>query len=134
MKILLTFLTEKNTLFWTNKKFVHLIFINKLSWYHPKITYENVVQKDMNKFFVFKKSILSQSAEDKSLIWGFSSDKEINKHLLHLVANMIMLVENCIKYVVSNQETYFVWGFAARISLQFLFWLCCTILQFSCSA
>ena len=28
---------EKKTLFWTNKKFVYLIFINKLSWYHPKI-------------------------------------------------------------------------------------------------
>ena len=50
MKILLTFLTEKKKLFWTNKKFVYLIFINKLSWYHPKITYENIVQKDMNKF------------------------------------------------------------------------------------
>ena len=42
---------EKN-LFWTNKKFVCLIFINKLSWYHPKIAYENIVQKDMNKFQV----------------------------------------------------------------------------------
>ena len=42
---------EKN-LFWTNKKFVYLIFINKLSWYHPKITYENIVQKDMNKFIL----------------------------------------------------------------------------------
>ena len=30
---------EKNQ-FWTNKKFVYLIFINKLSWYHPKITYK----------------------------------------------------------------------------------------------
>ena len=50
MKILFTFLTEKKTLFWTNKKFVYLIFINKLSWYHPKITYKNILQKDMNKF------------------------------------------------------------------------------------
>ena len=40
---------EKN-LFQTNKKFVYLIFINKLSWYHPKITFENIVQKEMNKF------------------------------------------------------------------------------------
>ena len=30
MKILFTFLTEKKNLFWTNKKFVYLIFINKL--------------------------------------------------------------------------------------------------------
>ena len=36
--------------FWTNKKFVYLIFIDKLLWYHPKITYKNIVQKDMNKF------------------------------------------------------------------------------------
>ena len=42
-------------IFWTNKKFVYLIFINKLSWYHSKITYENIVQKDMNKFFTYKK-------------------------------------------------------------------------------
>ena len=32
------FLTEKKNLFWTNKKFLHLIFNNKLAWYHPKIT------------------------------------------------------------------------------------------------
>ena len=44
MEILFTFLTEKKTLF------VYLIFINKLSWYHPTIKYENIVQKDMNKF------------------------------------------------------------------------------------
>ena len=47
MKILFTFLTKKKNLFWTNKKF---IFINKLSWYHPKIMYKNIVQKDMSKF------------------------------------------------------------------------------------
>ena len=29
MKIVFTFLTEKSNLFWTNKKFVYLIFINK---------------------------------------------------------------------------------------------------------
>ena len=46
MKILFTFLTAKKTLFWTNNKFVYLIFINKLLWYHPKITYENIVQKE----------------------------------------------------------------------------------------
>ena len=40
---------EKN-LFWTNKLFVYLIFINKLLWYRPKIMYENIVQKDMNVF------------------------------------------------------------------------------------
>ena len=43
---------EKN-LFWTNKKFVYLIFINKLLWYHPKIMYKNIVQKDMNKFHIY---------------------------------------------------------------------------------
>ena len=26
--------------------------INKLSWYYPKITYKNIVPKDMNKFIV----------------------------------------------------------------------------------
>ena len=58
MKILFTFLTEKKNLFWTNKKFVYLIFINKLSWYHPKIMYENIVQKDLNKFFInWKKNL-----------------------------------------------------------------------------
>ena len=40
---------EKN-LFWTNKLFVYLIFINKLLWYRPKIMYQNIVQKDMNVF------------------------------------------------------------------------------------
>ena len=50
MKILFTFLTKKKKLFWNNKKFVYLIFINKLSWYRPKMMYENIVQKDMNKF------------------------------------------------------------------------------------
>ena len=35
MKILFAFLTEKKKQFWTVKKFVYLIFINKLSWYHP---------------------------------------------------------------------------------------------------
>ena len=44
MKILFTFLTEENKRFWTNKKFFYLIFINKLSWYHPK---------KMNKFLSF---------------------------------------------------------------------------------
>ena len=37
------FLTEKN-LFWSNKKFVYLIYINKLSGYH-KITYENILKR-----------------------------------------------------------------------------------------
>ena len=43
---------EKKNLFLTNKAFLYLIFINKL-WYHPKITYENIVQKDMNKFHLY---------------------------------------------------------------------------------
>ena len=37
-------------MFFTNKKFVYRIFINKFLWYHPKIIYKNIVQKDMNKF------------------------------------------------------------------------------------
>ena len=28
---------------------VYLTFVNKLSWYHPKTTCENIVRKDMNK-------------------------------------------------------------------------------------
>ena len=60
MKILFTFLTEEKNLFWTNKKFVYLIFINKLSWYHPKIMYENIVQKDMNKFYETVKMLLQK--------------------------------------------------------------------------
>ena len=36
----------KKNLFLTNKKFIYLFFINKLSWYHPEITYKNIVQKD----------------------------------------------------------------------------------------
>mgnify|MGYP007015602983 CR=1 FL=1 len=47
--IVYSFNWEK-TLLWTNKKFVYWIFINKLFWYYPKITYKNIVQKDMNKF------------------------------------------------------------------------------------
>ena len=54
MKILFTFFNWEKKLFWTNKKFVYLIFINKLWWYHPKITYENIVLKDMNKFQVLE--------------------------------------------------------------------------------
>ena len=53
IKILFTSLTEKKKLLWANKEFVYINFINKLSWYHPKITYENIVQKDMNKFLVY---------------------------------------------------------------------------------
>ena len=48
-KILFSFLTEKKNLFWTNKKFVYLIFINKIMM----ISTKNIVQKDMNKFIVF---------------------------------------------------------------------------------
>ena len=55
MKILLIFLLRKKNLFLTNKKFVYLISINKLFWYHPKITYENIVQKDMNKFIITRR-------------------------------------------------------------------------------
>ena len=40
---------EKN-LFWTKEKFIYIIFMNKLWWYHSKRTYENIVQKEMNKF------------------------------------------------------------------------------------
>ena len=38
-------------MFWTNKKFAYLIFINKLTWYHPKLMYKNIVQKNMKKFY-----------------------------------------------------------------------------------
>ena len=48
-----TFLTEKKNCFGTSKKFVYLIFINKLSLYHPKITYENTVKKDMNNLIIY---------------------------------------------------------------------------------
>jgi hypothetical protein len=53
-KYFLLFSTEKKKLFWTNKKFLYLIFINKLPWYHSEIKYENIVQKDMNNFFIVK--------------------------------------------------------------------------------
>ena len=47
-----TFLTEKKNLFWTNKKFLYLIFINKLLWYHPKITitYETSYKRTWKSF------------------------------------------------------------------------------------
>ena len=44
-------------LFWDDiliiwdENIVYLIFINKLSCYHPKIMYENIVQKVINKFY-----------------------------------------------------------------------------------
>ena len=60
MKIVFTFLTEKKNLFWSNKKFVYLIFINKLLWYHPKITYENILQKDRKEFYKNKITILDR--------------------------------------------------------------------------
>ena len=63
---LFTFLTEKKNQFWTNKKFVYLIFINKLSWYHPKITYKNIVQKDMNKFINSFKWVKSRESSGNS--------------------------------------------------------------------
>ena len=59
MKIVFTFLTEKKNLFWSNKKFVYLIFINKLLWYHPKITYENILQKDRKEFYKNKIIVIS---------------------------------------------------------------------------
>ena len=64
-----TFLTEKKNLFWTNKKFVYLIFINKLSWYHPKIMYENIVQKDMNKFMGKKNVKNPEKNARRRLLW-----------------------------------------------------------------
>ena len=44
------FFNWEKKMVWTNKKFVYLIFINKLLWYHPKIRYENIIQRDKNKF------------------------------------------------------------------------------------
>ena len=68
MKMLFTFLTEKKTQFCSNQKFVYLIFIYKLPWYHPKIIYEYIEQKDMYKFImsfssrwiVFEKNLLNK--------------------------------------------------------------------------
>ena len=51
------FFNWEKKLFWTNKKFVYLIFVNKLLWYHPKITYKNIIQKDMNRFIVLLKTL-----------------------------------------------------------------------------
>ena len=88
MKILFTFLTEKKNLFWTNKKFVYLIFINKLSWYHPKITYENIVQKNMDKFLVFflKKSFI---------FCGSKFEIYLSKgKLFYFESSMLFLTEN----------------------------------------
>ena len=68
------FFNWEKTLLWTNKKFIYLIFINKLLWYHPKITYENIVQKDMHKFNVNTQKTLVQTqhveSTKKSLFWG----------------------------------------------------------------
>ena len=50
-KCCLLFSLRKRNMFFTNKNwFVYRIFINKFLWYHPKIIYKNIVQKDMNKF------------------------------------------------------------------------------------
>ena len=49
------FFNWEKKLFWTNNKFFYLIFINKLSWYHPKISYENIAQKDINKFQICRR-------------------------------------------------------------------------------
>ena len=48
-KYCLLFNWEK-TCFWTNKKFVYLIFINKLWWYNPKITYKISYKRTWTSF------------------------------------------------------------------------------------
>ena len=68
-----TFLTEEKNLFWTNKKFVYLIFINKLLWYHPKIMYENIVQQDMNKFL---ENVLLTNCREGCRLWKLDIDHE----------------------------------------------------------
>ena len=46
---------SKQTSYWSKTFFSEQkskqYFHPKLSWCHPKITYENIIQKDMNKFF-----------------------------------------------------------------------------------
>ena len=62
------FFNQKKNRFCSNQKFVYLIFIYKLSWYHPKIIYEYIEQKDMYKFImsfssrwiVFEKNLLNK--------------------------------------------------------------------------
>ena len=49
-KYCLLFKLRKKNRVWTNKKCVYSIFTHKLLWYHPKIKYKNIIQKDMNKF------------------------------------------------------------------------------------
>ena len=82
-------------LFWTNKKFVYLIFINKLWWYHPKLTNKNLVQKDMNKFRACLKSYvslyiytISENVKNYSaFIWQsseFSKIRVLKVHYFHL--------------------------------------------------
>ena len=71
MKILFTFFTVKTKLFWTKPKFDYLIFIDKSSRYHPEITYENIVQKDMNKFQVFESECKSIKALEHVLLYLF---------------------------------------------------------------
>ena len=51
MQIFFTFLTEKK------KKYVYSNFINKSRWYHPKITNENIVQKDSIKFVLANQEV-----------------------------------------------------------------------------
>ena len=79
-KYCLLFYLRKKKLFWTNKKLVYLIFINKISWYHPKIAYENIVQKDMNKFHNPPKNtkLYSQWAQKDSKVSYISRDIFLN--------------------------------------------------------
>ena len=78
-------------------------FHPKLSWYHPKITYKNIVQKDMNKFIItnilLRHSIWNcfiynffsfehQGSNNKN--WIHSPDTLLNGHVVYLVK-----VRNC---------------------------------------
>ena len=54
MLIMVRWLHWKNSaaicsLFWLGRKEK----VNKLSWYHPKLTYEIIVQKDMKDFMIY---------------------------------------------------------------------------------
>ena len=76
---------EKKML-WINKKFVYLIFINKLSWHHPKIMYENIVQKDMNKLLIISYlSFVTSNLSDTTL----ASAKNISKIYVHSYVHRI---------------------------------------------
>ena len=73
MEILFTFLTEKKPCFEPIRSlFDYLIFIN--IHHHPNIMYEDIVQKDMNKFQIeydFLPKITLRKRKDGNIIFSF---------------------------------------------------------------